>query len=518
MRARRPNIVCFITDDTGFDMLGYSGGPVLTPHIDSIAAGGVTAGRFHTAAPACCPSRYSYLTGLYPGHCTARRFRGLHPTDKPYNVDFNVDVLGDATSYGHVFQQAGYATGYTGKWHTGEPRGQFHGHRFDLDDDPSEPAVAAKLREDYDAMRQAVREAGFDYAEAIAWGNTDNRPLKALQYHNIEWHTDAALKFLDRYAGKQPFFLTMATTTIHGPHHVESLQTDGRVCEYGYLDEAPQVQAPRASIFERLEAAGLEVNHRSAGAMWQDDAFGAVMARVAELGLAEDTIFIFSTDHGVGTTGGKFTLYQGGLHIPFCMRWDGQIPAGSTCEALLQNVDLLPTLAEAAGIECPANLDGMSRWAQLTGAAGDDREDLYFEWGYTRSVRTDRWKYIAWRHTPEQLEKMRRGEVSMAYNMHNRPKGEFAMHLYPHYFDVDQLFDLQADPDEQHNLAADPACAEVLTDMRRRLRAHLDRFEHPFGLDQCDPFVVSPEYAELARASRADQSLYEPEWYRVRAY
>jgi arylsulfatase A-like enzyme len=364
-------------------------------------------------------------------------------------------------------------------------------------------------------MQEQVRGVGFDFAEAIAWGNTDNRPLRRLQYHNLEWHTAAALEFLETYArGDRPFFLTMATTTMHGPHHVESLKTNGLQTEVGYLDNAPQVQPARSTIFQRLRDAGLPTDHHTAGALWMDDAFGAVMRRIEYLGLADNTIVIWSTDHGIGTIGGKFTCYQGGVQIPFCMKWPGQIEAGLNCDALIQNVDFLPTVLDMVGVPLPEGLsvDGVSRWPQLAGKEPDAREDLYFEWGYTRAVRTRKWKYVAFRHTPEQIETMVSGKMDMAFNMRGQPGGEFGMHLYPSYWDPDQLYDLDEDPEEQRNLAGDPRYLPVLREMQTRLRKYLARFDCPFDL-AVHPFVASPEYRRLAENAMADESIYEADWY-----
>ena len=519
--SKRPNIVWFISDDTGQDMLGFSGGPVLTPNIDRIAEKGMRAARFHTVHPTCTPSRFCYLTGQYGGRCKVQSFLEENPKDQPYNLGFNVKVIDDTPNIARLFRDNGYATAHVGKWHVGRGRGQVIRHRYTPDKDPGDEKVARCLQDDYQAMCDEITRVGYDYVGAVVWGNTDGRPLEKLRHHNIEWHTDAALKFLDAQESDQPFFLTVATTTIHGPHHVESLRADARACEHGYLEEAPDVQPSRSSVLQRLtDAEGVQLNHQSSGALWMDDAVGAVVDRVERMGLAEDTIFIFSTDHGPGTISGKFTIYQGGMRIPLGMRWDGHIPAGSTCDALLANVDFLPTLAEAAGIEVPESydVDGLSRWAQITGQAEDDREQLYHSWGYCRAVATRKWKYAAWRHPAEQIRAMKAGEVDMAYSQFGKPGGHYEMHHYPHYFEPDQLYDLEADPDEQNNLALLPQHADVLEDMRSRLGQILETFDHPFDLDRVDPFVTGGEHARLAEASFADRRCFQAGWYKQHGY
>jgi arylsulfatase A-like enzyme len=518
--SARPNIVWFICDDTGFNMLGYTGGPVLTPTIDRIAREGVACSQFHTAAASCTPSRYAYLTGLYPSRCRASRYLALNPPGVPANASVGVQIQPGDITLGSLLQDAGYVTGHVGKWHVGSPRAAFHGD-YHRDDNLDDPDVARKLREDYAAMQAEVRNAGFDYAEALAWGDTDSRPLAALRYHNLEWHTDAALRFLaERNRDTRPFFLSMALTTIHGPHHIESLESDGRQVEWGYLDAMPRVQAPRATVLSRLDAApGVAINHQTVGALWMDDAIAAVMARLDAMGVADNTIVIWSTDHGPGTIDSKMSCYHGGVHIPLCMRWPGRIPAGSTCDALSQNIDFVPTLLAAAGIAPPPGVafDGIDRWDQLCGAAPDRRDDLYFELGRTRAVRTRRWKYLAFRYTPEEINAMRSGAVPMAFNMFARPGGDFVIHQHSHYFEPDQLYDLEHDPTEQHNLAGSPAHAGVMRDMQERLRCYCARFDHPFDL-AVDPFVFTDRFRELARATTADDRCYQADWYLKHAY
>ena len=516
---KQPNILWFLTDDTGPGMLGYTNGPVLTPFIDSIAHHGVVANEFHCSAPACGPSRYSYLSGVHPGHCKAPRFLKGNPEDKPYNVGFNVDIMPGSDNIAQHFKHNGYHTGFVGKWHTGVPRNTFHEHTFDLDDDPRDPTVSKKLQEDYDAMRDFVRGTGFDYAEGINWGNTDNRPLKALHYHNMEWQTEAALGFIEENSQQdKPFMLHFATSTMHGPEHVESINDGALVTEFGLLDKPiTGVQAARDTIPTRLAEAGLPNNHRTAGILWTDDAFAAVWQKVVECGLDDNTIVIFSTDHGIGTANTKFSCYHGGVHIPFCMRWDGHIQSGSKTDALLQNVDLYPTLCAAIGIEQPQHLlDGRNCWKQLNGA-DDEREDLYFEWGNTRAVRTKRWKYISWRHTPEQIEKLKDPANKRALNMMGKAGPTYTMHMQPEYWDHDQLYDLDNDRAERTNLWNSPALKEVQADMVARLRRHLDSFDHPFPEEE-DPYVLTQEYWEKAVEMMNDPKLYSYYFYKQKAF
>jgi len=509
------NILWIILDDSGPDMFSFSGGSTRTPNIDRIAREGVHCTEFHTPSPICTPSRYSYLTGRIPGHCPSPSFSGKFPKNEHYKLGFDVQIdPEEKENIAAHFKAGGYRTGMVGKYHAGPGRGKLGCHQYDFGEDPTDPDTARKLKEDYARMQKYFRSIGFDYADGISWDNTDNRPLRALQYHNLEWQTDHALRFLDgQKESEEPFFLYFATTTQHGPHHAESLKADPRITEWGFLEEAPQVQPGRESVLNRCRDVPTTEMHLATGAVWTDDAVGALWEKLESLGLAEETIVIFSTDHGPGTRSGKFTCYQGGAKIPFAIRCPGSLPAGTHCEALLQNVDVLPTLASLCGLPVPDwPQDGADRTAQLKGAQ-DDREDLYFELGNYRAVRTSRWKYIALRYQAHEVDEMKSGKVDCAYRaVINRAGGDYAMHLYPHYFDADQLYDLEQDPGEQENLFGKEGYEAVTADLQKRLRRHLDRFDYPYP-EQPDPFVFTEAFRQLCQKSREDESIYRHDWY-----
>ena len=400
--SQRPNIVWIIPDDTNHRMLGFGGGAVLSPNLDSIARNGVVLNQFHCPAPACGPSRYSYFTGHYGGRCPTADFRrDGQDADEPYRIFFNAVLDPDKElSVGHALQRAGYRTGHVGKWHIdGSSEDQAALPVFDPDDDPRDRAVGAKMSAHQERLCQLVRRAGFDYAHSVIWGNHQTLPMAA-RNHNIEWITKGALDFIDQCApGDAPFFLSMATTTIHGPNHVSSLLADPHLTAAGYADDHLGCQPSRQSIYERIsEAEGVKFNSTTAGVLWMDDAVGAVLDKLRSLGLEGNTLVIFSGDHGP-SLGGKFTTYQRGTRIPFTAQWLDRIPAGRVVDELTQNIDFLPTLLDAAGADAPEGmvLDGQSLLPLLSGSQDHlpGRDDLYFEFGYTRACRTRKWKYIA---------------------------------------------------------------------------------------------------------------------------
>jgi len=255
-----------------------------------------------------------------------------------------------------------------------------------------------------------------------------------------------------------------------------------------------------------------------------DDAIGAVLERLRNLGIADNTVVIFSGDHGP-SVGGKFTSYQRGVRIPCVCRWKAGIPGGRPIRAVAQTVDLLPTLLDMAGAKVPEDMvvDGQSLLPLMTGDRTDllGRDDLYFEFGYTRAVRTDRWKYIAWRPPRSLVGPSQNGQMDTLYTHFGRPIPLDVVQVnlitaslvtYPHYFDPDQLYDLENDPREQVNLAGRAEFKGVLRDMKDRLSKYLKTFEAPFPLDTPDPFFASPRYGELKAAVQSKVSKERSLW------
>ncbi len=513
-KKNRPNIVCIITDDTSFDMLGCYGGNVLTPEINRIAEEGARFTQMYCAAAACTPSRYNYLTGHYCGRNLVPEFLEGNPTDEPYSVAWNTVLTENIPSVAGVLSANGYRTGYTGKWHIGRNRRALGVPDLAPDADPDDPAVDAKLREYQQILVDEVKKTGgFDEAASIVWGNNESMPIRKLQHHNLEWITKGALDFLNTCEADQPFFLNVATTAIHGPLHTASLAQDPHYTQGGKLDNLVEAHPPRETLAERLRDAGLPWHHITAGALWVDDLVAAIRHKLEAMEVLDDTIFIFCTDHGVEP--GKGTCYEKGVRIPLVMRWPGKIATGIDFEARVQNVDFAPTLFEACDITPPPgmHIDGQSWWPQLLHGA-PEREELYLEFGYTRAIGTRSWKYIALRYPSDLMEAMKSGALDEAPNyIHQRMQGQMniAIENYPGYFDADQLYDLQADPMEQHNLAQDPAYADVLADMKDRLQNYLETFEHPFDLD-ADPFLNSERFKALADETRKIGTDYI-EWY-----
>jgi len=513
---QQPNIIIFFTDDNGFEYWGFSGGPDLSPTVDAIAANGLIADHAYISASVCTPSRYALHTGKFAGRCQESKFLADFPTSGPYNITWNT-FLDPAreTTMGQLLQEGGYTTGFVGKWHLGWDHDKFS---FQPDDDPANPEINKKLKAFHAEASRQIKEAGFDYAESVTPINIDNHPVKAVQYHNLEWFAKGAMDFLDEYAAKEdPFFLIVNITTHHGPCHIPSIEKPVNLTPAGYVDGLEGIMPPRESIFERITRKGYPVDFKTAGTVWTDDCVEAVMKKLRETGKADETLVIFTTDHN--RYDGKATCYEGGVHIPFVAQFPGTIYPGTTLETYFQLTDLMPTLLEAGKIPMPEELeiDGKSIWKQLSGETSAEVHDaLYFEFGYSRGILKDGYKYIAVRFPDEITQRMENDQVDKAIALRGKVTDEPCFLRYPHLLVPDQLYDLENDPDEQVNLAGQPEYAERLKEMQDELWSILETFDHPF-VREVNDFYYSEKF-DLLREEARKIDMEQFYWYNQGCY
>jgi len=498
---QRPNVVFFILDDMQrhmFNCLPEGKGKNLTPAIDRLASEGTVLMGQHVASPVCTPSRYNCLTGRYASRSLVQQAKAKGQTV----VTWNTHISPTDDNLARRLQQAGYATGMVGKNHVFQVPGW---KKLAYDADPTQPAAKAQLKRNAEKIQQALTQAGFDYAASIYHNNPDGNGSRKLAVHNLDWIAQGALDFIDRHREK-PFFLYLASTIPHGPGQPKrSWQADPKITADGILDEAPKVLPPRQGLRDRVRKAGIKMWGRE-NLLWLDDVVGAVMKRLADLGLDDNTIVFFFNDHGQGAKG---TLYQGGVGNPSIVWRQGGFACGRESAALVSNIDFASTILDYAGAAAAeGELDGHSIRPVLEGKSESVRESLYFEMGHTRAVRKGDWKYLALRYTEEArkmpmarrkaiLERVnanlkRRGKKVHSTNPADRfshisivPGGGDAEHgsmgKYPAYYDEDQLYNLAEDPGEQRNLAADPAHAAKLAELKNELRTYLAKLPGGFG-------------------------------------
>lgn len=416
----RPNIVVILADDLGYGDLGCYGHPKFkTPNLDRMAAEGSRLTQFNTPAPFCAPTRASLMTGRYP-------FRSGMTQNPAPDGGPKADAVALAASevtLAQLLKQAGYATSLIGKWHLG--------HK----------------------LESLPTKRGFDEYFGIPYSN-DMRPVQLLDGEQVveyplvqatltKRYTERALNFLERNRS-QPFFLYFAQAMPHKPLAV-------------------------SEKFYRKSGAGLYGDVLAE----LDDSVGQVLAKLKELKLDEKTLVIFTSDNGPwygGSSGGlrgmKGTSYEGGYRVPCIARWPGRIPVGHVSTQPAVMMDLFATVLKVVGAEPPGDriIDGRDILPLFTSDAPSPHEFVLGHQGdRIATIRDVRWKLhvLAANDRKEKLEADGRwidprgpdGVTILAPYEQAQPAE------YPGLRTGDagkpmQLFDLQADPGEQHDVAA----------------------------------------------------------------
>jgi arylsulfatase A-like enzyme len=399
---------------------------------------------------------------------------------------FNVELEEDNMNVGAVLQKSGYTTGYVGKFHVGPDikradEYETLGLKYVSGDAPPNSDSTAAFRHNQRWYRKFLKQKGFSSARHIYWGNLQ----KPFNHHNPEWTIEAALDFIDENKDR-PFYLHYCTTLTHGPDKSWLTSMDHpRVSGEGMLDKRSNTMTDRQVLLQKLEAKGLDPAEGHAGYLWVDDSVGAILKKLDDLGIANNTLIVFTSDHGSKMKGSLYNT--DGTNVPWIMRWPEGIRAGAECEELIQNIDLAPTFFDLAGEKVPDEyvMDGRSLKPLFGGKKPRQwRDHLYFEVGSARAVCTNDWKYIAVRYPRERIEEINKARPDllpklMAYigRMGIGTRGA----QNPGFFEYDQLYHVKKDPNERQNLAWNIEYCERLARMRGLLKSNLESFARPFG-------------------------------------
>lgn len=523
--TRRPNIIFIMTDDQSaivpipedseFEFadgnkrgiqshpFGFCGdSSVHTPIIDELAREGMIFTSAYVSSSVCSPSRYTTLTGRYAGRCEGKSFLGLHPAGEMTRVENNTELEEKRENLPRLLQQAGYRTGFVGKSHVidhhllrkqnWEENGLIP---YEQGADPKDPEVNSAMHNNHDFWAKRITDFGFDYANGIYAANLRELYNDSLNVHNIEWKNEAALQFIEQ-SGNEPFFLYYSEMVPHGPapwirrdgKYIHGLDANPAFTGEGYVEDPFENMPERASIIKEVEEAGKDPDH--AWLTWFDHAVGAVVEKLEEQGILDNTLIVVCSDHG-NYNFGKSTVYQGGVRIPLMMYWPDGITPGSVYNELVQNIDFSPTFLELAGVDLTTvdPVDGVSLKKVLAGHTSPVHEHLFFEIGFARGVMTKDWKYIAVRYDEKSSKEMEQGTVYTGWNGHtytrpyyirNSHLGYHAALLNPNYFQSDQLYNLQNDPREEDNIFEENP--EKATELREILREYLLMFPgRPYG-------------------------------------
>ncbi|MDP1799282.1 MAG: sulfatase-like hydrolase/transferase [Planctomycetaceae bacterium] len=416
--AASPNFLLIFTDDHGYgDVSAYHQSDVNTPNIDRIAAEGMLFTAMRANCTVCSPSRAALLTGRYADRVGVPGVIRTRPEDSWGYFDPSVPTMADE------LKRTGYHTAIIGKWHLGlespntpNERGFdfFHGFLGDMME-----SYTTHLRHDHNYMRR-------------------NTETIEPQGHATDLFSAWAAAYLHERAQRpaQPFFLYLAFNAPHFP--IEP--PDDWLAKV--KQRAPQWDEKRAKNVAFVEHL--------------DDRIGRVLVTLKETGLDQNTLVVFTADNGGSLPhgknnnpwrDGKQSHYDGGLRVPFMVRWPGHIPAGSRCDYAGLNFDLFPTFLELAGLKPAADLDAVSLVPLLNGKTITKPRDLYF-------VRREGGPAYG----GKSYEALIRGDWKL---MQNDPYSPL------------ELYNLKDDPHEQQNLAA--TNKKVFNELSAALRAHVQR-------------------------------------------
>ncbi len=454
LHERPPNIVLIVADDLGWNDLsfgggGVAGGSVPTPNIDSLARDGVSFSAGYAGNGTCAPSRAALMSGRYgtrfgfeftpvpPGMSTlvprlANRMPGrLRPNLRLDGEQLPFDVMGMAASeitLAELLKGVGYHTVHIGKWHLGGANGMApHQQGFD---ESLLMASALYLPEDDPDVVNAKQE--FDPIDRFLWRALDHAAsfnggaAFAPAGYLTDYYSDEAVKAIDANADR-PFFLYLAQFAPHTP--LQALRSD--------YDALSHIEDHRLRVYAAMIRA-------------LDRGVGRVLDALRAHGLEQDTLVFFTSDNGAPNyiglpdlnrpyRGWKITFFEGGIHVPYFLKWPARLAAGQTYTAPVHGFDVFATAVAAAGAPLPSDrkIDGVDLVPFARGEReGIPHRELFWRSGHYQVARIDGWKL----------------------QVNERPPGRA------------WLFDLQRDPTEQTNLAAREP--ERVAAMRAALAAH----------------------------------------------
>lgn len=428
---RPPNVVIIFTDDMGYaDIDPFNEEDLQTPSLNRLAEEGAVFSSFYVAQPVCSASRAALLTGSYANRVGVEG--ALFPGT-------GVGLAPSETTLAELLQAEGYATGLFGKWHLGDaPRFMPNNQGFD---------TFFGIPYSNDMWPEHPLQERFNFSELMLYENEN--PVEALhdQSDLTRRLTERSIEFIRRNR-EQPFFLYLA----HPQPHVPLFASDdfrGSTGEGLYADVTAELDWSVGEILDTLDSEGL----------------------------ADDTVVIFTSDNGpwlafgnhAGSAEpfreGKNTVFEGGVRVPFVIRWPGHVPSGYSSDTPFMSIDLLPTIARLVGAELPERpIDGQDAWPVLSGQSQDSPQKAYFFYfgdNELQAVRYGPWKL----HYPHSYP-----------SLNGSPPGQDgAMGAYQQLEINDiTLYNLEIDPAETVNIAAQhPEVVEEIEALAGAMRADL---------------------------------------------
>jgi arylsulfatase A-like enzyme len=442
---KQRNVVFVLMDDLRYDGMGFLQEELQTPNIDQLAQTGVYFPNAVVTSSLCSPSRATILTGM-----TARNHK---------IVDNNNSSEEGLTFFPKYLQQAGYKTGFFGKWHMGS--------HSDMPRDGFDKWVSFPGQGTYyptDMLPEHLLEQGV-----VNQLNVDGTHVDQKGYITDEL-TDYALDWLKKdVKSDQPFFLYLSHKAVHSDakpakrHEGQYDDVDFKLPDSAVVTEEAAKQKPMWVHNQRNSWHGTDFFYASDRTMEEylkqyyatlsavDDSLGKIITYLKENDLYENTMVVFYSDNGflIGDHGliDKRNAYEGSVRVPLVISAPGLLPQGVTNEAVVRNLDMAPTFLELADAQQPEQFEGTSflpvasgKVAQEDWQSPDFVYEYYWEWSFpmtptTFAIRRDNLKYIQ----------------------------------YHGVWDIEELYDLETDPQEMHNLIRDERYAEQLLPLRKAL-------------------------------------------------
>lgn len=393
-RSDKPNIVVIFIDDMGFADPSCFGNPLVkTPHIDELATQGIKLTNFYVNSPICSASRVALTTGQYQGRWKIHSFLNTRAGNANRGMLDYLDPAAPTTA--KKLKSAGYATAHFGKWHMGGGR--------DVDDAPLPEAYGFdEALVSFEGLGDRIISDPKGVARARALGHGKVIPCK--RWEKMQIQTDRSIDFIKRNQTR-PFYVRLFPNDVHDRHD----PIPGSAEKFKEISDDPFAR----DFFAVLEE--------------MDQQIGRLVAAIDELGLGEKTLIIFTSDNGptdwpvkyetgppAGFTGPyrgrKWSLFEGGIRMPFIARWTGTIPAGiEDTSSVVSAIDLSPTICRFAGVPFEDDLDGVDRGEVLLGQASNRSEPVYWQYGHphailsggkpghqspTFAIRSGQWKFL----------------------------------------------------------------------------------------------------------------------------
>jgi arylsulfatase A-like enzyme len=410
----RPNVIFILADDLGYsDLSCYGATKVKTPHLDRLAAEGISFTDFHTAASICSPSRAAFLTGAYPQRCGL--YMGINPNRRAH---WFLGLNPDEITLAEQFKQQGYKTFMVGKWHLG-----------------TEPEFSP-LKQGFD--NYYGMPCNFKHSPKFFDGEEEvfaKTPLEKLS----ELYTDR-IRTAIREQGTSPFFLYYAHNYPHTPYKA------------GAKFKGSSEDGVRGDVIQEFD--------------WS---VGELIKSLNESGIADNTIVIFASDNGPVNTryakpyrGTKYVTFEGGHRVPFIVHWPAVIQQGEVSDAPINAMDLFPTLSEIIAAPLPTDrvYDGESLMPLLTGQdlkRQTSEPFFYYNCENLQAIRQGDWKL----HLPRQQQQVPFWEKNKAFNDFSRPV----------------LYNLRVDVGERTDVAAEqPQVVQQILQLATKTRSELGEY------------------------------------------